>query len=315
MLTLHDIRVVAEDYIKDSLPLEHQFFGAIWDRIKHPLSGERVPFPSMTSLIWNRLFPDLSTWMPAASKPLLTPIVILTLEAVAMETGDDITIPHRKKLVEVIERCAKVFGATETRAKIMSEGLADKIIAMMHVKGGTSVSLLSAPSVALTLPFMIWESDTHGVPLPVRAGDAASVSSVFRKKDQHDIIIQGGRVQMRQSEKQCRSVAFHGIQIKLLTLLVRYKNIELTHRELYDIAWRDDENAPQVSQNGNEGKDKDVLANSLRSPLSRLRERIAAKSFSIVNVRPRGYRCEGEFTYCLIIPTADEPMTRVPRLG
>lgn len=253
--------------------------------------------------------------MVGGSITFLTPIVIATIETFALQKDGSVKIPKRPKLVYAIKQCARTLGASEKESEILSERLADRIEGLWLNSGGNAIS--SGAASTGTFPFMIWESDKHGVPLPVRKGDAEVISDILKGTKQHDIVIHGGLVTVRQSGRKSANVPCEGIMLNLLTLLIRYKNLELTARELYESAWRTGEGTPQASQLGND--EKGITANNLRAPLCRLRKGIAkkssVKSFAIENVRSLGYRCEGAFTYCLILPAADEPKTRIARLA
>jgi hypothetical protein len=313
MLTLDDIRIVAEDYVKESLPDEFPYFGITWERIGHPLSGAPIPVTRKAVSRWRGFLPTGLAFEKTASISVLTPVVILTLEAVALEMGGTVAVPERRQLVEAIRRCARTFGASADKAGVIAGGLADRLAVLLNHKSEAAVALTGGPSPMGALPFMIWESDKNGVPIPVKGGDAAAVSRILQEKGKYDVVVHGRQVHAKQFGKQSVVIPMEGVMINLLTLLVRYKTHDLTTVELYESACRTGAGTPQAAQVGY--SEKDLLTNYLRSPLSRLRREIEVSSFVIKNTRSLGYRCEGEFTFRLVFPSADEPKTRIARLG
>jgi len=310
-LSLDDVRSIAEEYVRDTIADESPYFDIVWNHIRHPLARPQAPVEDKPSSWWRKFLPS-GLALERTRITALTPVVILTLEAVAMEMGGRILIPKREDLQETIKRCALTFGASSAKAAVISDGLADRLAAFLCHRYRTADNIIGATEENNNKPFRIWLSDRSGIPLPVKDGDAADLSRIMQSKNNYDILIHSRQVYVKQYGKQSVHVPLEGVMINLLAVLIRYKMQDVTTRELYEAAWRSSEGSTGDLPAGY--GEKDVLANNLRSPLSKMRKHIRLGSFSIKNSRSYGYRCEGDFTFCLALPSADAQATQVARL-
>ena len=304
------IRAIAEDYVKENIPDEYPYFDLLWEQSRLPLTSPVTTADNTQSWI-ERLLSISLNFHKTQSLAILTPAVILTVSAIAAEFGGKIAIPPAAKLSEAIKLCAKSFGVPTVKAEEMSRSLVPFLTESLKKLSSHDVSD-PQPTPPSATPFIAWTADKHGIPLKRKPCDADAVSDLLRQRDRFDILIHSRQVFVRQNGRASVPVDMESVMVSLLTLLLRYKPHELTAIELYENAYRSGEGTPQAAKTGYD--EKDILANYLRSPLSRLRRDILIESFAVENKRLSGYRCEGEFTHCVILPSADESKMRVARL-
>lgn len=119
---LKSVRPLAEQYVKTHLPDEYPFFSVIWTELIQTLSTAAAPRSSKDAAAW------LSAFSPAFSQAhsinLMTPAVILVLEATARELGAELVVPEESQVLKAISKCAEAFGVQKERARQMALTLA-----------------------------------------------------------------------------------------------------------------------------------------------------------------------------------------------
>lgn len=311
---LTDIRAIAEAYVKGSIPDEYPYFNLVWEHIEHPLTLSASDIVPEEKAAWFERFLSKDLGFAGSERlSILTPTVIFILEAVASELGGQVAMPTPQQIVEAIQQCAKSFGAPKAKAKTMAEGLAGPLSNLLHRQFETSGALVSPSADVKVFPFLIWESDKDGIPLPKRGCNADKVSDMFRTRNKYHLLIYLHKVYARLDGKTSVNVdAINGVMLSLLTMLIRYKMCDILSRELYEIGCRTGDGTPQATRLGY--SDKDIVDRHLKSPICKIRDALRGIPLEIKNTRSLGYRCEGNFLSCLVIPSSDEPQTRIVRL-
>jgi len=125
--TLNDIRIIAEEYVKENLPDEHPYFSLIWDQIIHPLSALDSELPVSKSSWLDTFIPKGLGFNKQANVLLYTPAVILAMEAIAIELKAKLTIPTENEVQKALVSCATAFGLPKQASNQLGQSLATKM--------------------------------------------------------------------------------------------------------------------------------------------------------------------------------------------
>jgi len=125
--TLNDIRIIAEEYVKENLPDEHPYFSLIWDQIIHPLSALDSELPPRKSSWFDTFIPKGLGFNKQANMLLYTPAIILAMEAIAIELKAKLTIPTENEVQKALVSCATAFGLPKQASNQLGQSLATKM--------------------------------------------------------------------------------------------------------------------------------------------------------------------------------------------
>lgn len=143
---LESIRAIAEGYVKEYLPDEFPYFDLVWGQVQHPLAGPTATLSDDKTSWLECLVPASLGFENTQGVSILTPAVILTLEAVAIETSRTLAAPTVQQIQRALTDCAKAFDLADEVAIQLGQHMAVKLHA--HV-----VSVLSGTPVAPSPPF------------------------------------------------------------------------------------------------------------------------------------------------------------------
>lgn len=307
---LKSIRPIAEMYVKTHLPDEYPFFRTIWTQSVKMLSSATVPSRSKDVAAW------LSTPALAFSKThtmsLVTPAVILVLEATARQLGAEVSAPEENQVCKAIAACAKAFGVQKDRAEDMARSLA----ASLHSTIEASIrehAVVYAQEPGGDDSFVTWTGGPKGIgSSKSKVVSREGIQRLVEARDSNDIFIYDHSVFVRQKGDRCVSLNIQGVMFTLLVVFLRYKDIILRIKDLHLVGWRDPD--PTAVAPSSHYYDKDIVTQFLKTPISRLRDQIDVRNFKIENVRTVGYSCQGSFSFRVILPAVKLARYLIPNL-
>ena len=136
LLSLEDIRAVAEDCVQRHLPDEYPYFGLAWDRMQHPLVvQESKATRKNTSWFTWFLTKGCVRFTKETRMELRFPSIVLMIEAATIElrhagalaSGPKITIPSKDVIHKGLLAWAKVLGVPKDIAVPTSADLASSM--------------------------------------------------------------------------------------------------------------------------------------------------------------------------------------------
>lgn len=311
--SLREIRVLAEEYVRENLPDEHPYFDLIWDQIEHPLSMPAGNMPEDKHSWLEHFIPKGLGFAEARTPSIVTPAVILTLETAALELGASIEEPTKVQIVEALSRCAQIFGTPKDKAQLVARKLAGSIEKNIRalIRAGKRKRADMLPVVEA--PFEIWTSRESGIGSTHEGIFEPEIGDHVNRMTMYDIFVHSGTVYSRIVDGKMAPVGnISDFLVNLLILFLKYKDVDLGATELYHVAGCKDR--AELNRNMPVGSRIDSYKDCLRTPVSRLRDTVGVKSMEIKSVKLRGYCCKGLFKFCMLLPSDADRRLRIPSL-
>ena len=302
------VRPLAEEYVKAHLPDEYPFFSVIWTELIQTLSTAAAPRSSKDAAAWLSAFSP--TFAQSRSINLMTPAVILVLEATARELGAKLVVPEESQVLQAISKCAEAFGVQKERARQMAQALCEPL--RLSIKAIMQKCAPVCPEDMVgEQSFLTWKNSPAGIGISSKSISQKDVQRLLSSRNDYEIFIYDHTVSVRQKLSQHMQLNIDGVIYNLLLIFLRYKDRDISTRDIYSTAWRTPDGVAPLWPAGR--AEKDVAADFLRTPICRLRNQIKVniKCFEIENIRTVGYRCQGQFTFFIILPMLAEPRYRI----
>lgn len=290
---LQHVRSIAEDYVKSNLPDEYPYFPLVWDDIKHPLLTGHTASPKKKSTWFARFLPTGPGFDGGNPLSVLTPAIILTLEATTLEMEREIALPDIAQFVTAIDLCAQGFGLPKKKAKQLAEKLALPLQqSMERLLKHHETPNLSQMHDATLRPVVRWSSDDKvGQNTYITRAEA---DALMAAKDKYSIFVADRTVYVRTKRKISQIVLGERPYV-LLVMFLRYKGWNLPTESLFLKACGFSHRPENLS-------DKEIVEQYLKLPVHRLKNQLQPVGFEIPQKQKLvGYTCTGEFTYCVIL--------------